>query len=718
MTNGSEQDEARSQSGASFTSNTSSQKKFGLAAAGKPVKQFRLATLVGQSSKPTLTGPSQIKPPTVSAEEAVPPARDMVEPTLPIGMEELRQLVRTESVNVLTQTMTPQVSEHLRKVENHMAESINALATEVQERSRPSVEAYVREKTASAIDVESLLTEAMPQIQQMIANANTENLIRIEQLEAEVRTVRLEVSVLRAQQQLPAKSAENISEVDADIVSPRSKRSSKSSRKKGYKSKSDSSSSSRSSGRSSASDSSSDSDASDKRHKRSLRKTLTELNPANRRFRKVLSYKNYRLYDRSPKEGGKVRRKVSSWIKRMQISVKKFDGTDPISVLSFLAKFKVAADNNGIPEGGARLVLRSFLDGRAANAYDASLYVDAVGSDTVGIRSWPDAVFWLLQTYAKDACIQRAVSEIRGLKQGIQETEYDYGHRVLATFSRIPGVYGQSDQIATFVEGLSEAVSAGVTRDRQLNPSQYSSLHSVMELANSHGIVERVRRNPQRNARLPAKGAFLASPASTGSSSEFTSNTETGTGIAGAFAVEHGNPFSPPTTPTTSTYTQSEFTTGSLDQQAVKPPAEAALPIVTNYNPRLGPDAQPHRPGWVDRGINRPTILRNPNNANANNGTSVKERSCFFCAGTSHYVPDCPFVTEAVRAEARKNIAEASESQKQLLPKWTFALAGIPLPTRDANRDRQRSPIPMRQPQEPGNPALQYGTVNLIQEKD
>ena len=117
------------------------------------------------------------------------------------------------------------------------------------------------------------------------------------------------------------------------------------------------------------------------------------MNPANGRFRKLLSYKNYLLYDRSPKEGGKVRRKVSSWTKRMQISVKKFDGTVPISVLSFSAKFKVAADNSGILEGGARLVLRSCQHGRAANAYDASLYVDAIGSDTVGMRSWPDAVF-------------------------------------------------------------------------------------------------------------------------------------------------------------------------------------------------------------------------------------------------------------------------------------------------------------------------------------
>ena len=76
----------------------------------------------------------------------------------------------------------------------------------------------------------------------------------------------------------------------------------------------------------------------------------------------------------------------------MATSVQKFEGSEPISVLRFLARFKVTANNNGISEGGARLVLRNLLEGKAAAAYDASLWVDAIGEDAMGIQIWPEWV--------------------------------------------------------------------------------------------------------------------------------------------------------------------------------------------------------------------------------------------------------------------------------------------------------------------------------------
>ena len=79
--------------------------------------------------------------------------------------------------------MAPQVTEHLRKVESHVAERLIALVTEVQERSRPSVECYIKEKTACAINKENLVVEVMPQIQQIIADGNSHNLNWIEKLE-------------------------------------------------------------------------------------------------------------------------------------------------------------------------------------------------------------------------------------------------------------------------------------------------------------------------------------------------------------------------------------------------------------------------------------------------------------------------------------------------------------------------------------------------------
>ena len=380
----------------------------------------------------------------------------------------------------------------------------------------------------------------------------------------------------------------------------------------------------------------------------------------------------------------------------MANTVGKFTGSDPISVIQLLAKFKVAADNNGILEGGATLVLRNFLSGRAAEAFDASIYVDAIGIDTVGIQTWSDAVHWLLQTFAKDAHIREVTHKLRELQQKDQETENDFAHRVLSACSRIPGVYTQGDQIVTFIEGLHDTVSAGATRDRQLSPYRYETLNSVMELAHSHGTVERARRPNFR--KDIAKRTLEVKPGTGPTTSGIAPSLDaTETGDEVALALEGGHTHSPPSTPSYTTYLLSEGTTAhAVPSSNTVSTASAELPIFPNRNPRLHADAQPYRPGWVDRGVKYPTVLKNPQHGNNALASGNANRSCFLCANRSHYVPDCPFVNETVRMEARRNLIEATPAERALLPRWTYQIAGIPLSKQD--------PQPLRtSPAEAGN---------------
>ena len=519
----------------------------------------------------------------------------------------------------------------------------------------------------------SLTRTAVQAYQERVDETTGRLLFKIDNLEKELSTVKTELASYKNRPPTGDLSPPNPDTRSRDRDRKRVSRNRGSSRR--------SSSGSSSDGSNSCGYSSSDSEK-EKSRRRALRKTLTELNPSNRMFAKVLSYKNYRLYKRNPSESGRVRRKVSSWTKRMATTVGKFNGSDPISVIQFLAKFKVAADNNGIPEGGAKLVLRNFLSGRAAEAFDASLYVDAIGIDTVGIQTWSDAVHWLLQTFAKDTYIRDVVHKLRGLQQKEQETENDFGHRVLSAYSRIPGVYTQDDQIVTFIEGLHEAVSAGVTRDRQISPYRYDTLHSVMELAHSHGTAERARGPNNRKDKPIAKRTLLVEPSleSTGSSATPYGGSAH-SGEVAALAMEGSN-FSPPSTPSYATYFSSEANPAEAvpdDHNRPTSDPSAALPIFPNRNPRLPADAQPYRPGWVDRGVKYPTVLKNPTHGNNNSTASgTDQRSCFVCASRSHYVPQCPFVTETVRMEARRNLMEATPAQRALLPRWTFAMAGIP----------------------------------------
>ena len=263
---------------------------------------------------------------------------------------------------------------------------------------------------------DTLTRDAMQANQAPADDVNGRLLLKIDNLDKELSTVKTELETYKC---IPTGGDAILT--NSDTKSRRRDR--KSSRRRG--SSKGISSDSSSDGTSSEDCSSSDFEK-ERIRRRALRKTLTELNPSNCRFAKVLPCKNYRLHRRNRSVSRKVPRKVSSWTKRMASTIFKFNGSDPISVIQFLAKFKVAAENNGIPEGGATLVLRNFFSGRAAEAFDASLYVDAIGIDTVGIQTWSDAVHWLLQTFAKDAHIREVTHKLRELQQKDQETENNF----------------------------------------------------------------------------------------------------------------------------------------------------------------------------------------------------------------------------------------------------------------------------------------------------
>ena len=68
---------------------------------------------------------------------------------------------------------------------------------------------------------------------------------------------------------------------------------------------------------------------------------LKELRPTNRKYRKLLSYRSYRLDRRSQEMTPKEQDKLRSLMKSVDVSMKeyKFDGKDPIRVLPFLQNF-------------------------------------------------------------------------------------------------------------------------------------------------------------------------------------------------------------------------------------------------------------------------------------------------------------------------------------------------------------------------------------------
>ncbi|CAN8065807.1 unnamed protein product [Agarophyton chilense] len=153
---------------------------------------------------------------------------------------------------------------------------------------------------------------------------------------------------------------------------------------------------------------------------------LKELKPTNLLFKKLLSYRYYRLehssLDRTPCGAGRVK----DCIKRMQLSLcnQLFSGEDPRLALDFLARFVAEADILGMNEGQAYIALPYFLRGLAEDQYHS----------------------------------------VRG------ESATDYSSRLTKAFHRCGNVYPTEERCTMFVDGLDPAIRTLVARRREDRP--------------------------------------------------------------------------------------------------------------------------------------------------------------------------------------------------------------------------------------------------------
>ena len=137
-----------------------------------------------------------------------------------------------------------------------------------------------------------------------------------------------------------------------------------------------------SSGEDCSSSSSSSSDSDEPVHKRDRRQAtplthrnwrgskeqgLKQIQPSDHRFKKVVSYRRYRLQNSSGRRGPNVSYNTGANARRVAhvMNAHVFDGNDPIS----LTRFRQQMDANRLSEGAALLICPSFLDGAHENWY-------------------------------------------------------------------------------------------------------------------------------------------------------------------------------------------------------------------------------------------------------------------------------------------------------------------------------------------------------------
>ena len=153
---------------------------------------------------------------------------------------------------------------------------------------------------------------------------------------------------------------------------------------------------------------------------------LEELNPTNYLFKKLLSYRTYRLRNPQTYLSSSRRTAVRKIRRNIPRKVKKdntFTGEDGVLVLDFLAKSVQEFDTQEMNEGQAIRLLPEFLSGIALRQYTS--VSQTAGSHQGKVSVWPEAVQWLLRSFATDEAIRQAVLALREVQRRPLKTRWN-----------------------------------------------------------------------------------------------------------------------------------------------------------------------------------------------------------------------------------------------------------------------------------------------------
>ena len=159
---------------------------------------------------------------------------------------------------------------------------------------------------------------------------------------------------------------------------------------------------------------------------------LKVIRPLNDHFAKALSYKTYRLRKKDNSYNDEIAQSLSKTARKLKhvMTVPLFNGEDSIAVLAFLKNYKFACDETGVSEGAALPLMKYFMGGEAKDTMLSYVGRGTGFADTEpgvdAINSYPEAVQWLLITYARESVLQLAYREVATMTQRHAEAENDY----------------------------------------------------------------------------------------------------------------------------------------------------------------------------------------------------------------------------------------------------------------------------------------------------
>ena len=146
------------------------------------------------------------------------------------------------------------------------------------------------------------------------------------------------------------------------------------------------------------------------------------IRPLNELFTKAVDYRTYRLERCSARYATSTARRINRYRKKLVVQRKPhtFGGPDPVAVLGFLARFKMACNHNKVSKGAAIRCFQFYLTAQAHSLLQSRLIRNtmAVDAEQRELQETYAEVFkLLLRTYATNEVIIEAVGDVTSFRR-------------------------------------------------------------------------------------------------------------------------------------------------------------------------------------------------------------------------------------------------------------------------------------------------------------
>jgi len=188
------------------------------------------------------------------------------------------------------------------------------------------------------------------------------------------------------------------------------------------------------------------------------------IRPANSRFKSLVDYRTYFLRRRDLSYTPAQVERTHKMNKRLDGAFQgqePFTGIVPLNIFTFLTTFRRACDAAGVTHGQALPLLAFRLSGAAKRSFSSALNT-RTGHKKYALRTYGDAINWLLAKYATHGAMEKAYQDIITMKQDDREKPTAFGLRVETACDQLDGLFRVHDVKDVFINGLSSIIKSQV----------------------------------------------------------------------------------------------------------------------------------------------------------------------------------------------------------------------------------------------------------------